>query len=89
MVKEDNASVRIKRTYRDYLRVKQYNKIKVSDIIKAADVNRSTFYRHFDDVFALYTEVCDDLINVILLEMPVASDTSDLRRVAKTPLPAR
>ena len=86
MYKEDSASVRIKRAYRDYLRVKQYNKIKVSDIIKAADVNRSSFYRHFDDVYSLYTEVCDDLINVILLEMPVASDTADLRRVAEDAL---
>lgn len=86
MYKEDNASVRIKRAYRDYLRVKAYNKIKVSDIIKAADVNRSSFYRHFDDVYSLYTEVCDDLINVILLEMPVACDISDLRRVAENAL---
>lgn len=86
MYKEDNASVRIKRAYRDYLRVKAYNKIKVSDIIKAADVNRSSFYRHFDDAYSLYTEVCDELINVILLEMPVACDTSDLRRVAENAL---
>ena len=86
MFKEDSASTRIKRVYRDYLGVKQYNKIKVSEIIKAADVNRSSFYRHFDDVYSLYTEVCDDLINVILLEMPVASDTSDLRQIAEDAL---
>ena len=83
---EDNASARIKRAYHDYLKVKQYNKIKVSDIIKAADVNRSSFYRHFDDVYSLYTEVCDDLINAILIEMPVASDISDLRQIAENAL---
>ena len=86
MNKEETAPEKIKRAYKDYLKVKPYNKIKVSEIIKAADVNRSSFYRHYEDVYSLYTELCDELINVILVEMPRASDGADIRQNAEKAL---
>lgn len=82
----NTAEAKIKRVYYDYLRVKPYNKITVSEIIKAAGVNRSSFYRHFTDVFSLYKRVCDELINVILMGMPSVETDSDMRAVAEAAL---
>lgn len=44
------------------------DKITVTNIVTLADISRSTFYLHYDDVFDLYHAVIDDLIQHLMDE---------------------
>ena len=43
---------RIEKVFIDLLQNNELNQIRVSDICQRAQVNRSTFYAHYDDIFA-------------------------------------
>lgn len=45
---------------------KPISKVSVKDVCEAADVNRSTFYAHYEDVIALRHEIEDE----VLLQIP-------------------
>lgn len=55
-------------------------KIRVSDICELADINKTTFYKYYSDVFALNNEICNELIEAIWNGWParscLISDTS-------------
>jgi len=48
------------KTYLDLIAKKEYNQIKISDICKSANINRSTFYDHFKDKEELVTSLLID-----------------------------
>ena len=50
----------------DLLKEKPLNKITVTDICKMADINRSTFYSYYEDVYALLTQIKNELIENIV-----------------------
>ena len=52
----------IKETFINLLEQKDINKITVSEICKTADINRSTFYRYYLDVYDLLSKIQDELI---------------------------
>lgn len=55
----------------DLMKTTPLHSITIKDICDGADVNRSTFYRHYDTQFDLYDDVIDDIakdIEVILLK---------------------
>lgn len=45
------------------LREKDLNSISIRDLSDAADVHRGTFYSHYQDIFALYEEIENDILN--------------------------
>ncbi|MCC8028230.1 MAG: TetR/AcrR family transcriptional regulator C-terminal domain-containing protein [Lachnospiraceae bacterium] len=45
------------------------NKITVTDICKKADINRSTFYSYYEDVYALLTSIQNDLFEDIVFTL--------------------
>lgn len=53
----DNASNQRKQqiacTFKEMLQTKPMSKISVSDLIRQCDINRKTFYYHFEDIFSL------------------------------------
>ena len=51
------SAERIKRAFLDELRKKELQQIKVSDICKAADINRSTFYSAYTDIYDLAEKI--------------------------------
>ena len=53
----------IKETFISLLEKKEINKITVSEICQIADINRSTFYRYYLDVYDLLSNIQDELIN--------------------------
>ena len=69
---------KIKDAYKQLLYYKNFNKISVSDIVKSAQINRSTFYRHYTDIFSVYRDVCRDLINECLISNGAVYDISTL-----------
>lgn len=69
MNEEKNARQRIVDAYLDALNTKRYDKITVSSVIKNAKINRSTFYRHFLDIYDLYENICGETAEKIVCEV--------------------
>lgn len=61
-------------------RLTDYERISVSELAKTAGVNRTTFYKYFPNVSALYDACCEDLTRQFL-DVPVpAEKTPDAMR---------
>ena len=56
----------IKEAFFELLKEKEYNKITVTDIVKKADLNRSTFYAHYLDVRAITEEFENEVIDKMM-----------------------
>lgn len=53
----------IREAFLELLQEKAFGKITVTDIVKRADLNRSTFYAHYPDVNGVVEEIQDEIIN--------------------------
>ena len=53
----ERADEEIQRAFFDLLSKKDFHKITATDIIKKAGVNRSTFYRHYVDKYAILDKI--------------------------------
>lgn len=53
-------------TFKDLLEEKPFNKITVNDIANKCDINRQTFYYHFQDIRDLVEWICIDEVDNIL-----------------------
>ena len=53
-------------TFKDLLREKTFNKITVNDIANKCDINRQTFYYHFQDIRDLIEWICIEEVDNIL-----------------------
>lgn len=65
--KEYRSAIRsrklIRQAFFELLKEKTFEKITVTDIVKRADINRSTFYAHYPDVMGLLDEIQDELLD--------------------------
>lgn len=55
----------IRRTFFELLEEKAFDKISVREICQRADINRSTFYRHYDDINALMKSIEAEFVSDI------------------------
>ncbi len=55
-----NSDKKIKRCFRELLKIKSFDRITVTEICELSDVSRRTFYNHFDDLYALLYRVLND-----------------------------
>lgn len=53
---------RIKEVFGELLKKKDVNKITVAELARLAEINKGTFYLHYQDIYALYTEVLQENI---------------------------
>lgn len=64
--KQNRNSLRTKRMIREaFLKLldeKNYEKITVIDITKRADINRTTFYNHYPDVYGIVEDIQNDIL---------------------------
>jgi len=64
--KEYRSAIRsrklIRQAFLELLKEKNFEKITVTDIVKRADINRSTFYAHYPDVMGLIDEIQDEVL---------------------------
>ena len=85
--KEYRSAVRSRRLIRqaflELLRQKPYEKITVTDIVTAADINRSTFYAHYPDVRGLVEEIVGEAIN----HSTELADSLNIREFLSDPIP--
>ena len=52
----------IRQAFHELLQEKPFEKITVTDIVKKADINRSTFYAHYPDVRGLVEELLNEVV---------------------------
>ena len=52
----------IRQAFFELLKEKSFEKITVTDVVKKADVNRSTFYAHYPDVMGVVEEIQKEII---------------------------
>lgn len=64
----------IRRVYIDLVIEKGYKKITISDIAERADINRMTFYAHYDAVEDVFNEFLDDMEQEIFDAIKKESD---------------
>ncbi len=68
--KEDRRSIRTKKMIRtalfDLLEKKNFHDITISDITEMADINRGTFYLHYEDKFDLLNKIEDEALDQII-----------------------
>lgn len=64
--KEYRSAIRSRRMIRqafwELLRERPFDKITVTDIVTRADINRSTFYAHYDDIYHLANSITDEIL---------------------------
>ncbi|MFE0254692.1 TetR/AcrR family transcriptional regulator [Streptomyces sp. NPDC059010] len=71
----------LQRALIDLVEERDLSQISVADVVERAEVNRSTFYAHYQDVHELAEAACtsmiDDLIGVVLALDPARANPSD------------
>lgn len=64
--KEYRSAIRsrklIRQAFFELLKEKNFEKITVTDIVKKADINRSTFYAHYPDVMGVVDEIQNEIL---------------------------
>lgn len=65
----------IKESFLNLLEIKPYNQITVKDVVDECGINRNTFYYHFADLPALFEEILDEQMDMLINE---DSDISNL-----------
>lgn len=53
----------IHRAFFELLREKGFDRVTVTDLCKRSDINRGTFYLHYEDKYALLDEVIDEALD--------------------------
>lgn len=63
------SSDKMKRAFFELVEEKHYSKITVTELISKADVSRTTFYRHYKDVYDMYDKICVELLEDVLYKL--------------------
>ena len=81
---ERSADARIRKAMMTLLKDRPLKRVTVSAICETADVNRSTFYRHYENVDDLFEVICDDLVDAMTYppEKPI-ENAADLEAHAR------
>ena len=55
----------IEKSFVELLKVKQLNKITVKELCDLSEINRSTFYKYYDDIFDLFDKMIAFCKNIL------------------------
>src|SRR5260370_10717090 len=82
----DHVDLRVRRTHAnlrealiDLIEEKGFDAVTVGDIAERAMVNRTTFYRHYQDKYALVTGIFEEAGNQIFREIAPLPENSEGR----------
>lgn len=83
-----NTAVKMQSAFLELLENKKFSDISIMDICKTAEINRSTFYAHYDNTYDLLKETYDGLIKNFLDECSFDSPAnfSDIKSLSKDEL---
>lgn len=57
---------------------KELNKVTVSELVKIADINRGTFYNHYDSIYDVAEELEAEIISVLLKDTKKLNSLEDI-----------
>lgn len=65
--RKENRSARrsrrmIRQAFQELLGEREFSKITVTDIVERADLNRSTFYAHYPDIYGIVDEMQEEIL---------------------------
>ena len=60
---------KLKRAFFALVEEKHYSRITVTELINKAGVSRTTFYRHYRDVYDMYDKICADIMRDIMYKL--------------------
>lgn len=72
---------RIMEAFYSISRKKALNKITVAELCDLADINRSTFYQHYADIFALFEEIEQDYVSKVKTKIDRLREDGDPQAV--------
>ncbi|MBC7006755.1 TetR/AcrR family transcriptional regulator C-terminal domain-containing protein [Photobacterium sp. BZF1] len=58
----NRTRVALKKSFIQLLKVSELSSISVKQLTDTADINRSTFYKHFDDIYSIYEWLEDEAV---------------------------
>ena len=64
--KRKNSQYKIQKVFMELIQTKEINEITVSDICKVANLNRSTFYSNYIDIYDLADKIKEELFQDVL-----------------------
>ena len=69
----------IKEAFMELRREKPVEKIRVKELCDRACINKSTFYAHYQDIYALANAMEDEMVQAVVESLPrlTASDVSE------------
>lgn len=67
----DRMNTLIVNTFFDYLETEDFSNLTVGKLSEAARINRSTFYRHFEDKYQLRDYVVDNIVSYFTTNLDV------------------
>ena len=73
----------IRRAFEALIQEREFSKITVTDIVERADLNRSTFYAHYPDIFGIVEEMQNEIMH---RHMQIFSNI-EYRNILKDPMP--
>lgn len=66
----------IRQCFVEMLKKRPIEKISVGELCEKVDINRSTFYRHYPDLYALLDDIADDCFHELFLAPSRSADRS-------------
>ncbi|MGG5318785.1 TetR/AcrR family transcriptional regulator [Enterococcus sp. AZ072] len=76
----ESAVKRIKKNFILLLQTKELHEIKVAQLCKLAEINRSTFYAHFIDIYDLSEKITAEIEDKYLYMVNLAGDNVGLKQ---------
>ncbi|MGI6238587.1 MAG: TetR/AcrR family transcriptional regulator [Christensenellales bacterium] len=67
----------------EILQEKPIQRVSVTEVCKAAPINRGTFYAHYADVYALLSQIEGELFDELERAIAAGEDTDDFDRVVR------
>ena len=61
----------------EVLKEKELNKVKVIDVVKKADISRTTFYVYYESVFDVLQDIEDEILSHIISEDQIKMNNSE------------
>ncbi len=82
--KRDKTRQTIRETFLSLYREKDISKITVTEVCKAAGINRSTFYTYYEDVYALQSSLEEEtLTEIAKLILPIFQSMDSILDINK------
>ena len=75
----EKTRILIRNTFSELLmEEKSINKVTVSKLVERADINRGTFYNHYDNIFAIAKEFEDEVLEVLIDSSKEFNNVNDI-----------